>query len=249
MSVQNHLLHLFENYIPVMSIAEKLLVFQPHNYLQEMRKRNFQTAVIATDQALLKFDEGDPCPTLITNDDLLSADTPLMQAFEALLLKRRFFIQNGKDVDHIVTRSDLDKIPMKLALFGLVSVLETKFRELVKKEVPDWEHNLSKERLSAARELFQLKTARNEEIDLLQCLQLADLGSIFSKKQRFKKFDPNLSRDQFDDMLRKLGKLRDALAHSQQILPFPWPEIQEIILFIRKVIDSKAASHKSGVSK
>jgi hypothetical protein len=243
MSVQYHLRQLFENHIPVMSIAEKLLIFREDNYREEMRKRNFQSAVIASDKGLLKYDEGDVSPSPLTYADLLSNNTPLLRAFEALMSKRRFFIRNGDEVDHIVTQSDLDKIPMRLALFGLISALETNLRQLVKEEVPDWQQYLSQERLTAAHKLLLLKSARNEEIDLLQCLQLADLGSIFSKKRRYKKFDPCLSRDQYNSCFGKIGKLRDAVAHSQQILPFSWSEIHGLLVFIRKISESKNQTH------
>jgi len=38
-------------------------------------------------------------------------------------------------------------------------------------------------------------------------------------------------------MLNALGRLRDALAHSQAHLGFSWEEIDEMIIFIRGIID------------
>jgi hypothetical protein len=125
---------------------------------------------------------------------------------------------------------------VRLGLFGLVSVLESVMREMVRISIEDWEESLSEERLEAARKLYQLKTARAEEIDLIQCLQLADLGAIFSKEQRFRRFGKSLSRKAYDDKIRRIGKLRDALAHSQEILPFDWEEIADVIAFIRHML-------------
>ena len=233
------LFRLFDTFIPVISIGEQLIVFTEHNYKKEMEKRNFQTAAIETYAGLSKYDVGTEGPSPIVDEDIMPAETPLLKAFDALAFKRRFFLKEGNQITHIVTQSDLDKIPMRLAMIGFISVWETFLRDLVKLEVPDWEQSLSQKRIQIARQLFELKTARNEEIDLIQCLQLADLGSIFSKKQRFKRFLPSSNREQYDETVRNIGKLRDALAHSQAIIPFSWKEIHLQLSFIRASITSK----------
>lgn len=229
----------FQNHLHLKSIAEELVLFSPENFRQEMRIRRFQTAVIQTPTALLKFDLEDECPTPIDFDEVFSPDRPLFEAFPHIAQKRRVFIGTTTKISHIATRSDLDKIPVRLGLFGLISVLESVLREIVRSSIPQWEESLSAERLEAAGKLYQLKTARSEEIDMVQCLQLGDLGSIFSKNQRFKRFGATLSRKVYDDRIRNTGKLRDALAHSQDILPFDWQEIAEMIGFIRDILENE----------
>ncbi|WP_158858947.1 hypothetical protein [Lunatibacter salilacus] len=228
-----------QNHLRVKSIAEELLLFKMENYRQEMADRNFQTAVIQTPEGLLKIDLGDTKPTRISPDEIFSPDIPLFEVFPFIASNRRVFIGIDSNISHIATRSDLDKIPVRLGLFGLISVLESVIKELVRTSLPQWEESLSKERLDSARKLYQLKTSRSEEIDLIQCLQLGDLGSIFSKSKRYKLFDPSLSRKSFDDKIRNIGKLRDALAHSQDILPFDWSEISMMIGFIRDILKNK----------
>ncbi|EOZ98018.1 hypothetical protein A33Q_1525 [Indibacter alkaliphilus LW1] len=39
-------------------------------------------------------------------------------------------------------------------------------------------------------------------------------------------------------MMNAIGRLRDALAHSQLRLGFSWEEIDRILLFIRRIIDA-----------
>jgi hypothetical protein len=229
----------FQNHLHLDAIAEEILLFTAENYKEEMERRNFQTAVIQTQTEVLKFDLPDQHPTPITADQVLSPNTPLFQAFPIIARKRRVFIGTPQHITHIATRSDLDKIPVRLGLFGLISVLESVLRDKVRSSIPEWEESLSVDRLDAARKLYQLKTARAEEIDLIQCLQLGDLGSIFSKSQRFKRFGTSLSRKVYDDRIRNIGKLRDALAHSQNILPFDWVEIAEMIGFIRQFLIGK----------
>lgn len=238
MNEVQELFDFFKNHLPVRAIAEELVVFKPETYLSEMANRNFQTAVVATPAGLMKFDVGDDRPIEIPGDAVFSLQTPLFQVFPNIAEKRRVFLRSGGRVTHIATRSDLDKIPVRLALFGFVSVLETVLKEMVRTFVPKWEQSLSSERLAAARKLYRMKRSRSEEIDLVQCLHLADLGSVFSKEKRYRIFGNHLSRKAFDDTIRDVGKLRDALAHSQDMLPFEWREISELISFILRVLDT-----------
>lgn len=230
---------LFEEQINVLPIAENLVIFEKENFMEEMSKRNFHSAVIDVDGVLMKYDEGDETPQAISEEDLMEANTPLLKAFRMLIDRRRYFIKNEDgNISYIVTRTDLDKIPLRIGFFGLISLFETHLKDFIRKYLPNWQESISENRLSGARSLYEWKKARKEEIDLVQCLQFGDLGSIFSKNQRFKKFDDSLSRERFVQTMNNIGKLRDALAHSQSHLGFSWEEIDRIIVFIRSIIDT-----------
>jgi hypothetical protein len=238
MNSMDRLRLLFEEQINVMPIAENLMLFDQSNFREEMEKRNFHSAIVNVAGQWMKFDDGDTALSELTAEDWMDADTPLLKAFRLLIERRRYFI---KDEDgnpaYIVTRTDLDKIPMRIGFFGLISLLETHLKDLIRKQLPYWEESITANRLGQARELYDWKKARGEEIDMIQCLQFGDLGSVFSKKQRFRKFEPDFSRDNWVDMMNNIGRLRDALAHSQSHLGFTWEEIDRMIVFIRGVID------------
>jgi hypothetical protein len=229
---------LFEEQINVLPIAENLVIFEKENFKEEMERRNFHSAVVDVEGVMMKYDEGDDVLKPIFQEDLMEANTPLLKAFRMLISQRRFFIkdEDGK-LSYIVTRTDLDKIPLRIGFFGLISLLETHLKDMIRKQLPHWEESLTENRLSQARSLYEWKKGRKEEIDLVQCLQFGDLGSIFSKNQRFKKFDASLSRERFVQTMNNIGKLRDALAHSQSHLGFSWDEIDQMIGFIRSIID------------
>lgn len=230
---------LFEEQINVLPIAETILVFDQRNYREEMEKRNFQTALLNVDGVLMKFDIGDESPIPIPQEDIMPSETPLLVAFRMLIEKRRYFIEEDGEIAYIVTNTDLDKIPLRIGFFGLISILETHLKELIRKYIPNWKDSISEKRFLSASSLYEWKKSREEEIDLVQCLQFGDLGSIFSKNQRFKKFDPEYSRDRFVKMMNDIGQLRDALAHSQGNLGFSWEEIDRIIRFTRVIIDAE----------
>ncbi|MDX5479731.1 MAG: hypothetical protein LPJ98_14895 [Cyclobacteriaceae bacterium] len=238
MNSMDRLRLLFEEQINVMPIAENLMLFDQSNFREEMEKRNFHSAIVNVDGQWMKYDEGDKTLSEITEEDWMEADTPLLKAFRLLIERRRYFIKDEVgNPAYIVTRTDLDKIPMRIGFFGLISLLETHLKDLIRKQLPHWEDSITANRLGQAKELYDWKKARGEEIDLIQCLQFGDLGSVFSKKQRFRKFEPDFSRDNWVDMMNNIGRLRDALAHSQSHLGFTWEEIDRMIVFIRGVID------------
>lgn len=229
---------LFEEQINVLPIAENLQIFEKDNYREEMEKRNFHSAVVNVDGLMMKFDEGDESLQPISEEDLMESNTPLLKAFRMLIAQRRYFIKDEEgNLSYIVTRTDLDKIPLRIGFFGLISLLETHLKDMIRKQLPQWEESLTENRLSQARSLYEWKKGRKEEIDLVQCLQFGDLGSIFSKHQRFKNFDAHLSRERFVQTMNDIGKLRDALAHFQSHLGFSWDEVDQMIVFIRSIID------------
>ncbi|WP_114748397.1 hypothetical protein [Pleomorphovibrio marinus] len=235
------LLNLFEKHLTVMAIAEELFIFSKETFREEMEKRRYETAVLEDSGQLLKFDKGDEFPMPIATNDTLPAHTSLFETYERLLQKRRFFILSPNGITHIVTRSDLDKIPLRLGVFGLVSVFETFLKEKVRKEVKDWEISLTTERLKLAKRLLEEKILRKEDIDLVQCLQLGDLRTIFSKEKRYRSLIKELKRDKYDKTLKAIVRLRDALAHAQPALPYSWDEIYELVVFMKKIMygDSK----------
>lgn len=139
---------LFEEQISVMSIAENLKVFEMDNFRDEMKSNNFNTAVILYDGKWLKFDIGDAEPSSVSGDELMPESKPLLLAFRMLLEKRRFFIpdQSG-NLQYIVTRTDLDKIPLRIGIFCLISLLETHLKEIIRRFLPEWQESLSENRL------------------------------------------------------------------------------------------------------
>ncbi|EIM77100.1 hypothetical protein A3SI_07329 [Nitritalea halalkaliphila LW7] len=230
---------IFEEQLSVLTLAEPLLIFSLADYKEKMAQQGFHSAFMQDEAGIFWcFEAGDTAPRLVESTDWLAPETPLLSVFRLLQEKRRYFIRDEEGLPaYIVTRTDLDKMPMRLGIFGMISIFETYLKEKIRQEIADWQGSISAERLAAAQQLYAIKRAREEEIDLVQCLQFGDIGSIYSKQQRFRAFDQNLSRDRWVQQMNAIGKLRDALAHSQAHLGLSWPEIGTLIAFIRSVVD------------
>jgi hypothetical protein len=115
--------------------------------------------------------------------DALPDSEALQSAFAALRDRRHVFITVLGHVGGIVTRGDLQKAPVRLWLFGLVSLLEMQMPRVVRERYPAdaWVSLLSEERNAGAKRVFDERRRRNEENDLSDCLQLGDKATILMK--------------------------------------------------------------------
>jgi hypothetical protein len=132
-----------------------------------------------------------------------------------------------------VTVADLNKPPIRVYLFGLVSLLEMHLRFWIRDSYGDgsWKEKLKVPRLEAARNLQAERERRNEQIDLLDCLQFCDKRDLLLGNEELRKKLDIESKSNGKDLLDEVEKLRNRLAHSQQDLVegTTWPELIEVI--------------------
>ena len=148
------------------------------------------------------------------SDEVLPDSEPLLAAFSALRDRRHIFINVLGHAGGIVTRGDLQKAPVRLWLFGLVSLLEMQMLRLVRERYPKnlWIPLLSEQRVAKARDIFNKRQERNEANDLSDCLQIVDKATILGRDADLLKLMEFSSKRSSDDFFGKLGVLRDALA-------------------------------------
>src|SRR5690606_17006974 len=100
-----------------------------------------------------------------------SDSTALIEAMPLLAERDRLFVLGGDRSVAIVTRGDLQKAPVRMYLNGVVVLLEMQTLRLVRilYSGDDWIAVLGRNRLAAARALFEERVRRNEQIDLVDC--------------------------------------------------------------------------------
>ncbi len=163
--------------------------------------------------------------------DVLPDSEPLLTAFAALREKRQVFITVFGHVGGIVTRGDLQKAPVRLWLFGLVSLLEMQLLRVLRVRYPAeaWASQISVDRLEGARRVFADRQRRKEELDLSNCLQLGDKAAIFMKDADLFALSGFVSRQALEDFFKDIGALRNGLAHANDILSGRWPALADLI--------------------
>lgn len=182
--------------------------------------------------------------------DVLPDSAPLLSAFSALRHNRHVFITVLGHVGGIVSRGDLQKAPVRLWLFGLVSLLEMQMLRVVRDRHPDnsWAQHLSPERLEGARRLFDERRRRHEENDLSDCLQLADKATIMMKDPALFALSGFDSKRSLETFFKEVGLLRNALAHANDILHSRWPALADLAADLESLLGRLEADSQASVN-
>ena len=112
----------------------------------------------------------------ITSEHLISDATPLASLLSIFKKRERAFVLEGEHVTGIITRADLNKPPVRVYLFGLISLLDMHLTYWVTSLYPNdvWKKCLSKGRVKKAENLLTLRQSRRHQMDLVDCLQFCD---------------------------------------------------------------------------
>jgi hypothetical protein len=151
--------------------------------------------------------------------ELVSESTPLIDTLFILKEIDRIFILEGNRVTKVVTLADLQKPPIRMLLFGLISLLEMHLYRIINDYFSDgtWKNHLSSFRITLAEELFALRKSRNEAIQLSDCLQICDKRDIVLNEGQLRELLGIESKTKGKSFFKKLESLRNNLAHSQNL--------------------------------
>ena len=152
----------------------------------------------------------------------------------------RLFVNVLGQVGGIVTKTDLQKPPVRMWLFGMITIIEMGLTRLIEAAYPDgsWRQCLSEGRLQKAETLLEERKRRNQDLDLLDCLQFSDRGQIVLRNEELRKQAGFVSRSRGEQTVKELEALRNNLAHSQDIIACDW----DIIVKLTEYLESRLAS-------
>jgi CBS domain-containing protein len=158
---------------------------------------------------------------------VLPDSAPLSAAVSALAVAPRAFVTAFGRVAGIVTRADMLKPPVRMWLFGMVTLIELRYARLIEQFCPDesWRQYLSEGRLKKAEELLAERRRRHQDLTLLDCLQLSDKGQIVARDERIRRLTIFPSRTRAEEAVKMLEGLRNNLAHAQDIVSCDWDAI------------------------
>lgn len=145
---------------------------------------------------------------------------PLAVLISNLQEKGVCFIKTFGKVNGIITVSDLHKPPVRMWVFGMITIIEMSFSQAIKRQYPrdKWKQYLSEARFEKAQELLKERARRNQALGLVDCLQFADKGQIVARSSALREQFDLPSRKMADRLIKELQKLRNNLAHSQDII-------------------------------
>ena len=208
-----------------------------HLLIAGVRENGFIAGYLMIDE----LGEG-PCSLFchpIQEAKILSGNAPLSELVLALDQVPYFFVEFLGEISGIVTRTDLDDPPVRMWLFGLITLIEMRFLTLINRRFKDdsWQQNLSKKRLEKAVALQAERRRRKQDPDLLDCLQFSDKAQIVVRDEQLREQIGFQSRRQAEQAIKNLEKLRNNLAHAQDIVSLDWQTIVNLSENLEAVIE------------
>ena len=99
-----------------------------------------------------------------------------------------------------------------------------------------WKQYLSESRLQKAEALLEERKRRNQNLELIDCLQISDKGQIIARNEEIRCLTRMQSRRHAEQAIKMLESLRNNLAHSQDIISCDWGIIVELCKDMERVI-------------
>jgi hypothetical protein len=234
---------IFDRTLTVRHVAESFLTFDGPRAALEIRafmeERNFDVVGVRQNGIVDGYVKRSDL-TGGTLEDHLTRFEPDLQVDETtsilgvLRLLRdspRVFVVVMGHVSGIVTKGDLQKAPVRMYIFGVLSLLEMQFLRLIRRALPNdsWKPLLSPKRIDEATKVLEDRRRRNEDIDLADCLQFCDKVTIVTKNPKLREKLDFQSAGKAETLLEKFRKLRDDLVHAQDIITGRWPELVDLL--------------------
>jgi hypothetical protein len=233
---------LFDRSVSVRHLAEPFVSFDAQRLATEVRAfmeaKNFDIvgvryngAVVGyVERATLKEGTLEQYRSPFDKQLILNEWSPILEALQLLAESSHVFVVAMGEVAGIITKGDLQKAPMRMWFFGVLSLLEMQFLRLIRAAYPQdsWKSLISPSRIEKAQQLLQDRQRRNEAIDCADCLQFADKRTIVVKSDRLCHVLGCTSKGVGEDLLEELEHLRDELAHAQDIITGRWPRLVEL---------------------
>jgi len=176
----------------------------------------------------------------LTSDQLVSDATPLLTVMKVLRARPYTFVLVGTEVAGIVTRADLNKPPIRVYMFSLISLLEMHLGFWVRVEYPDdsWHAQLPKKRLAAAAKVLEQRRRRKQNPFLAECLQFCDKRDLVIAKEELRTRLALGTKAGASRFLKRAEDLRNVLAHSQRDLAdgTSWEQVINLIEWVEAVV-------------
>lgn len=249
-SSQRRMRHLLNEGVPAAYIAEALPSFDAEHDAGEVRafmdekgldvvgvrRGGFAVGYVAREglgkgfcgDYLLPFRE----------EQTVYADAPLSRVIEALARHDHCFVSVLGAVGAVIGREDIQKPPVRMWLFGMITILEMFWVRAIDELYPEgtWERELTAARLGKARELFRERRKRGQHPKLLDCLQLSDKARVLLKHRSAREEFGFETAREGKRAVKALESLRNNLAHAQDIVSHDWEAIVLIAGRVNRIV-------------
>lgn len=152
-------------------------------------------------------------------DEILDESASLAAVLGALAAVDQVFVEWLGEVNGVITRRDLQKPPLRMWLFGAITVLDTNLTWAIEQLHPEnsWQGLITAGRLEKALALHAERRRAGSDCRLVDCLQIKDKADLLIRDGGCLAALGISSRRQADRLGRDIEKLRNHLAHAQEL--------------------------------
>ena len=148
----------------------------------------------------------------LSEDILIGADADILAFVRNADRYPCQLVVSGPEISGLVTLSDLQKLPVRVALFAAITHAEMAVAEAIRRELngsDKWQERLKDNRRENILKEINKSVAEDTLIDHLLFTQFCDKRDIICNSPRFKG-----SKTKFRNEMKKIEDLRNRLAHA-----------------------------------
>ncbi len=176
----------------------------------------------------------------LSDEQVIDDDASLLGLITRLARRHWLFVRQAGRIDGFVSRSDLQRPPFRMLLFGLISLFEMRLLHLVQRHYSEAQvaQVLNASRLQKARRVHNARKMRGEELRLTDCLQIADKRDLLLVVPHCSMslgFDSNNKATKF---FGKVEAIRDRLVHANDLVAgSSWEEVLKVTLELAEFLE------------
>lgn len=159
--------------------------------------------------------------THLGEGELIGADASIADFVLRVAEQPCRLVVAGTRIEGLVSISDLQQLPVRAALFGLVTGLELAMADVIRAHFVDektWLSCLSEDRQKKIKAQIKVSVSHDGFVDALLFTQFADKKSLL-RDPVAKLFGK--SKSHYDREMKSIQNLRDALAHANEYAATP----------------------------
>jgi hypothetical protein len=148
----------------------------------------------------------------LSEDNLIGADAGILAFVKGADRHRCRLVVSGSEITGLVSLSDLQKLPVRAALFAVITHAEMTMADAIRREfngTEGWKQRLSSDRQGTIQDEYDKVAADDNLVEHLLFTQFADKIAIIRKSPDFA-----LGKNAFEAAMKAAQKLRDKLMHA-----------------------------------
>jgi CBS domain-containing protein len=153
----------------------------------------------------------------LSEENLIGADASILAFVRDADRQKCRLVVSGREISGLVTLADLQRLPVRAALFGLVTHLEIIMANAIRREFNGneaWIDRLPEGRQKLLHEKIDEARKHEDLVDALLFTEFPDKAAIIRKSPLFLNSKSELSKSEFKNEFEDIRSLRDYLAHA-----------------------------------